>query len=119
MDHFGGRYAALDVYNILSTAVDVDDLMGLIASLPGEKLAEALYSGTTSFGPILLAQTAASSFGHWRQILNFYKVKQLADELMAHYDRYPARPSALEGWKDERDRIMDDIYEVTGADPKY
>jgi len=37
MDHFGGRYAGLDVYNVLSTAVDVDDdLMGLLASLPGE-----------------------------------------------------------------------------------
>jgi len=44
MDHFGGRYAGLDVYNVLSTAVDVDDLMGLLASLPGEK-AEALYEG--------------------------------------------------------------------------
>ncbi|WP_410764787.1 geranylgeranyl reductase family protein [Haloferax sp. DFSO60] len=119
MDHFGGRYASLDVYNILSTAVDVDDLMGLMASLPGEKLAEALYSGTTSFGPALLLQTAASSFGYWRQILDFYKTKQLADKLMAHYDRYPGRPSALEGWQDERDRIMDEIYEVTGAKPKY
>ncbi|SEK68199.1 geranylgeranyl reductase family protein [Haloferax larsenii] len=119
MDHFGGRYASLDVYNILSTAVDVDDLMGLIASLPGENLAEALYSGTTSFSPALLLQTAVSSYGHWGQIWNFFKVKRLADELMAHYDRYPTRPSALAGWQDERDRIMDEIYEVTGADPKY
>ncbi|ELZ86024.1 P-hydroxybenzoate hydroxylase [Haloferax elongans ATCC BAA-1513] len=119
MDHFGGRYASLDVYNILSTAVDVDDLMGLIASLPGENLAEALYSGTTSFSPALLLQTAVSSYGHWSQIWDFFKVKRLADELMAHYDRYPTRPSALAGWQDERDRIMDEIYEVTGADPKY
>jgi len=36
MDHFGARYAALDVYNILSTAVDVDDLMGLLAAMPGD-----------------------------------------------------------------------------------
>ncbi|ADE04843.1 geranylgeranyl reductase family protein [Haloferax volcanii] len=119
MDHFGGRYASLDVYNILSTAVDVDDLMGLIASIPGEKLAEALYSGTTSFGPVLLAQTAASSYGHWSRIYEFFKIKRLADELLAHYGRYPSRPSALEGWQVERDRIMDDIYELTGADPKY
>ncbi len=45
MDHFGARYAALDVYNILSTAVDVDDLMGLLAVMPGEKLAEASTPG--------------------------------------------------------------------------
>ncbi|WP_144900808.1 geranylgeranyl reductase family protein [Halobellus captivus] len=119
MDHFGGRYAGLDVYNILSTAVDVDDLMGLLASLPGEKLAEALYSGTTSFGPALVAKTAKDSFGYWGQILNFYKTKNLADELMEHYSRYPRRPEALEVWKHQRDVLMDDIYDVTGADPKY
>ncbi|WP_336023201.1 geranylgeranyl reductase family protein [Halobellus salinisoli] len=119
MDHFGGRYAGLDVYNVLSTAVDVDDLMGLLASLPGEKLAEALYSGTTSFGPALVAKTAKDSFGYWGQILNFYKTKSLADELMDHYARYPGRPEALEVWKDQRDDLMDDIYAVTGADPKY
>ncbi|MGQ4556262.1 geranylgeranyl reductase family protein [Halobellus sp. GM3] len=119
MDHFGGRYAGLDVYNVLSTAVDVDDLMGLLASLPGEKLAEALYSGTTSFGPALLAKTAKESFGHWGQILHIYRTKSLADDLMGHYGRYPRRPEALDVWQDERDRLMDEIYETTGADPKY
>ncbi|RLM53589.1 geranylgeranyl reductase family protein [Halobellus sp. Atlit-31R] len=119
MDHFGARYAGLDVYNVLSTAVDVDDLMGLLASLPGEKLAEALYSGTTSFGPILLAKTVKNSFGYWGQILNFYKTKNLADDLMQQYARYPGRPEALDVWQSERDRVMDDIYEVTGAEPKY
>ncbi|MFA1611208.1 geranylgeranyl reductase family protein [Halobellus rubicundus] len=119
MDHFGARYAGLDVYNILSTAVDVDDLMGLLASLPGEKLAEALYSGTTSFGPTLLAKTVKDSFGYWGQILNFYRTKSLADELMRHYERYPTRPETLSVWQDERDRLMDEIYEVTGADAKY
>jgi geranylgeranyl reductase family protein len=119
MSHFGGRYAGLDVYNILSTAVDVDDLMGLMAALPGEKLAEALYSGTTSFGPRLVLKTAKESYGYWGQIYNFYRVKNLADDLMDHYKRYPGRPGALDGWQAERDRLMDDIYEVTGADPKY
>ncbi|WP_435185340.1 geranylgeranyl reductase family protein [Halobellus sp. EA9] len=119
MDHFGARYAGLDVYNILSTAVDVDDLMGLLASLPGEKLAEALYSGTTSFGPTLLAKTVKDSFGYWGQILNFYRTKGLADELMRHYQRYPTRPETLSVWQDERDRLMDEIYEVTGAEAKY
>ncbi|QIB74120.1 geranylgeranyl reductase family protein [Halogeometricum borinquense] len=119
MDHFGGRYAGLDIYNILSTAVDVDELMGLMARLPGEKLAEALYSGTTSFGPKLIAQTAKESYGFWSEIYQFYKTKNVADDLMRHYERYPRRPGALEGWKAERDRIMDHAYEVTGADPKY
>ncbi|MGM0590691.1 MAG: geranylgeranyl reductase family protein [Halobacteriota archaeon] len=119
MSHFGGRYAGLDVYNILSTAVDVDDLRGLLAALPGEKLAEALYSGKTSMSPILAAQTAFKSFGYWRQILDFYRTKQLAEELIDHYGRYPSRPEALDGWQAHRDDLMERIYATTGAEPKY
>jgi len=119
MDHFGSRYAGLDVYNILSTAVDIDDLMGLLAALPGEKLAEALYTVKTSMGPLLAARTAVDSFGYWRQILDFYKVKQLAEKLINHYERYPSTPAALEAWQRQRDELMDEIYETTGAEPKY
>ena len=119
MGKFGARYAGLDVYNVLSTAIDVDDLMGLLASLPGEKLADALYSGTTSFSPTLLARTIRDSFGYWSQILEFYRTKNLADELMDHYARYPGRPEAVGVWQSERDRLMERIYEVTGADAKY
>ncbi|TQQ79611.1 geranylgeranyl reductase family protein [Halonotius roseus] len=119
MEHFGARYAGLDVYNILSTAVDVDDLMGLLAALPGEKLAEALYDGKTSMGPLLAAQTAIKSFGYWRQILDFYKVKQVAEQVIDHYKRYPTSPDGLEGWQRQRDELMETVYEVTGAEPKY
>ncbi|WP_372911028.1 geranylgeranyl reductase family protein [Salinigranum sp.] len=119
MDHFGSRYAALDVYNVLSTAVDVDSLMGLLASLPGEKIAEALYDGSTSMSPLLVAQTLKESYGHWRQIWNFFQTKRVADELLSHYERYPSRPGALGGWQTTRDEIMDRVYETTGADPKY
>ena len=38
---------------------------------------------------------------------------------MSHYNRYPRRPGALDGWQAERDRLMEDVYAVTGADPKY
>jgi len=119
MEHFGARYAGLDVYNILSTAVDVDDLMGLLAALPGEKLAEALYDGKTSMGPLLVARTAIDSFGYWRQIVNFYKTKQLAEELIEHYERYPSTPGALTTWQAQRDELMERIYETTGAESKY
>ena len=119
MDHFGARYAALDVYNILSTAVDVDGLMGLLASLPGEKIAEALYDGSTSLSPLLVARTVKDSYGHWGQIWNFFKTKRVADELLAHYERYPSRPGALGGWQASRDEVMDRVYETTGADAKY
>ncbi|GAA0289220.1 geranylgeranyl reductase family protein [Halobacterium noricense] len=119
MDHYGARYAALDVYNILSTAVDVDDLMGLLASLPGEKLAEALYGGSTEFSLQLKVVTALKSFGYWSNIWEFYKTKQQADRLLEHYENYPSSPDALADWQTQRDDIMDDVYEVTGADPKY
>ncbi len=119
MDHFGARYAGLDVYNVLSTAVDVDNLMGLLASLPGEKLADALYSGTTSMSLALKARTALSSVKYWREILDFYRTKRLADKLIGHYERYPTRPGALAGWKAGRDELMEQVYETTGADPKY
>ena len=119
MDHFGGRYAGLDVYNVLATAVDVDDLMGLLASLPGEKLAEALYEGSTSMSFGLKVKAAIKSFGYWGTIRNFYQTKSLADELIDHYDAYPTSPAAMANWTGERDAIMDRIYETTGADAKY
>ncbi|WP_123620718.1 geranylgeranyl reductase family protein [Halorubrum sp. CSM-61] len=119
MDHFGGRYAGLDVYNVLSTAVDVDDLMGLLAALPGEKLAEALYEGSTSMSFGLKLKAAVKSFGYWGTIRNFYQTKTLADELLDHYESYPTSPAAMANWTRERDAIMDRIYETTGADAKY
>ncbi|WP_101297722.1 geranylgeranyl reductase family protein [Halegenticoccus soli] len=119
MEHFGARYAGLDVYNVLSTAVDVDDLMGLLASLPGEKLAEALYSGQTSMGWKLKLRTAVQSRDYWGVIWNFYRTKRLAEELIDHYRRYPTRPGALAAWQEGRDALMDSIYETTGAEAKY
>ncbi|WP_232687729.1 geranylgeranyl reductase family protein [Halobacterium zhouii] len=119
MDHFGARYAGLDVYNILSTAVDVNDLMGLLASLPGEKLAEALYAGSADFSLRLKLATTLKSFGYWGQIWNFYKVKQQADRLLEHYEDYPSSPDGMDAWQSRRDDIMADVYDVTGADPKY
>ncbi|SDC76878.1 geranylgeranyl reductase family protein [Natrinema hispanicum] len=119
MDHFGARYAALDVYNILSTAVDVDDLMGLLAAMPGEKLAEALYSGSTSIGPKLAAESLLNSRGHWGTIWTLFQTKRRADDLLELYEGYPHHPAALEHWQQRRDDIMEQVYETTGAEPKY
>jgi len=119
MEHFGARYAGLDVYNVLSTAVDVDSLMGLLAALPGENLAEALYEGSTSVGWKLKLQTAIKSFGYWGIIYKFYKTKSLAEDLIDHYHEYPESPTGLAGWQRQRDSLMDQIYATTGADAKY
>ena len=119
MDHFGARYAALDVYNIFTTAYDVDDLMALLAALPGEKLAEALYGGSTSVGLGLKVKMAIKSFGHWGTIRDLYRTKNLADDLLDHYEDYPTGPAGFEQWQADRDAIMDRVYARTGADPKY
>ncbi|WP_435335222.1 geranylgeranyl reductase family protein [Haloarchaeobius sp. TZWWS8] len=119
MDHFGGRFAALDVYNILSTAVDVDDLMGLMAALPGEKLAEALYEGSTKMSTMFKLQLAVKSFGYWSEIYQFYRTKQCADELLAHYEEYPDSPTDFGMWQSRRDSLMESVYETTGAEAKY
>ncbi|MFC6736112.1 NAD(P)/FAD-dependent oxidoreductase, partial [Halolamina salina] len=119
MDHFGARYAALDVYNVLSTAVEVDELTSMLASLPGEPIAEALYSGKTSIGPKTALKTLRGAVGHLDQLWEIYQVRNLAEELLEHYEAYPDRPSALPRWQEQRDSIMERVYERTGADPKY
>ena len=119
MDHYGGRYAALDVYNIFATASDVDDLMGLLAALPMGKLSEALYSGSASLGMGLKLRTAIKSFGHWGTIYDLYKTKNLADELLEQYGDYPSDPDEFETWRDDRDELMEQVYAVADAEPKY
>ncbi|WP_254543467.1 geranylgeranyl reductase family protein [Halomarina pelagica] len=119
MDHYGGRYAALDVYNVFSTAYDLDDLMSLLAALPGEQLSEALYSGSTGVSPGLAARTLWKSRGHWETLVALYRTKRLADRLLRHYEAYPDSPADFPRWRIKRDRIMDDIYETVGAEPKY
>jgi len=119
MGHFGGRYAALDVYNIYTTAYDVDDLMGLLAAMPATKIADALYSGSADMGLGLKLKTALKSFGHWGTIYDLYQTKKLADKLLDHYESYPSNPDDFGQWQSRRDELMDEVYAVTGADPKY
>jgi len=119
MDHFGGRYAALDVYNIFTTAYELDDLMALMSAMPAEQISEALYSGSATIGPLLKLKTAIKSFGHWKTIYDLYQTKKLADELLDHYGDYPDSPAGFETWQSQRDDLMDQIYETTGAEPKY
>jgi geranylgeranyl reductase family protein len=119
MDHYGSRYAALDVYNIFSTAYDVDDLMAMLAALPVKPLSEALYSGSAEVGLLLKLKTAIKSFGHWGTIYDLYQTKNLADDLLDHYESYPSSPTRFDSWRKRRDELMDDIYAVTGAEPKY
>jgi electron-transferring-flavoprotein dehydrogenase len=46
-------------------------------------------------------------------------VSNLASELKHIYNTYPATPSEFEAWQAKRDELMDEVYEITGAEPKY
>ncbi|MFC7142216.1 geranylgeranyl reductase family protein [Halosimplex aquaticum] len=119
MDHFGARFATLDVYNIFVTAYDIDDLMGMLAALPAQNIAEGLYEGETEIGLWLKLKTALKSFGHWGTIYDLYETKQLAERVLDHYEDYPDARAGFADWQARRDDIMDDVYATTGADPKY
>ncbi|MDQ2052234.1 geranylgeranyl reductase family protein [Natronolimnohabitans sp. A-GB9] len=119
MDHYGGRFAALDVYNILVGAVDLEDLTSLIAAMPGDKLAEGLYSGSTDLDWKFKLETLLKTRGHWKTLWTVYRTKQHADDLLAHYENYPSSPAGLSAWQRKRDELLEAVYETTGADPKY
>jgi len=119
MDHFGARFATLDVYNIFTTAYEIDDLMGLLAALPAEKIAEGLYSGETDLGLWLKLKTTLKAVGHFGTVYDLYETKQLAERVLDHYEDYPETLDGFDRWQRERDDLMEDVYATTGADPKY
>jgi geranylgeranyl reductase family protein len=119
MDHFGGRYAALDVYNVFSTAYEISDLSALAGAIPGRQISEALYSGSSGVSPLLALKTLWKARSHLGTIRDLYSTKQLADRLLDHYGDYPDDPAGFETWRTERDAIMDEVYERTGAAAKY
>ncbi|RNJ26575.1 geranylgeranyl reductase family protein [Halosegnis longus] len=119
MDHFGARYAALDVYNIFAMANGIDDLTALAGVIPGEQIANALYSGSSGMSIPLAIKTAWKARGHLDTVYDLYQTKGLADRLLDHYESYPDSPAGIASWRAERDAIMDDVYAKTGAEAKY
>ncbi|WP_276260963.1 geranylgeranyl reductase family protein [Haloglomus litoreum] len=117
---FGKRFAAMDLYNIWGGTYDVDDLVSVISALPGQQIADVMArDGTASMGLGLKLKTLVKTFGHWGTLLELRKVNSLASDLRDIYDDYPTSPDGFEAWRDRRDAVMDELYEVTGADPKY
>ncbi|MFD1587135.1 geranylgeranyl reductase family protein [Halorientalis brevis] len=120
MTDFGKRFAAMDLYNIWGSAQDVDELVDLISAMPGQQLLDVMgKEGTASMSLGLKLRTAVRTFGHWGTIYELYKVHELASQLKDAYDQYPSSPDEFAAWRDRRDAIMDDLYEVTGAEAKY
>ncbi len=116
---FGKRFAAMDLYNIWGGAHDVDELVDVVSAMPGQQLGDALSKGNASMPLSLKLKTVIRTFGHWDTLYELAKVNKLAGRLKDVYDQYPTTPDGFEAWRDRRDGVMDDLYEITGAAPKY
>ncbi|MFW5919141.1 MAG: geranylgeranyl reductase family protein [Halanaeroarchaeum sp.] len=120
MRDFGKRFAAIDVYNIWATAHDVEKLTSIVTAMPGQALIDALSQGGTSAMTIgTKLRTAVDTFGHWGTLAGLYRVHQKATELKSVYDDYPTGPEGFGAWQAARDEILEDVYAISGADPKY
>ena len=117
---FGKRFAAMDLYNIWGGTYDVDELVDIVSAMPGQQLADALaLEGTASMSWPLKIKTAVKTFGHWGTLFELKRLNELATELKSVYDDYPTTSDDLGGWRSRRDDVMDDVYELSGADRKY
>ena len=121
---FGKRFAAMDLYNIFGSAHDVDELTDIVTALPGQMLIDIMgRKGGTSLSLPEKIKTgvtiAIETRGHWGTLYEAYEVSQLASQLKEVYDQYPTTPDEFGDWQAQRDSVMDDVYETTGADPKY
>jgi len=120
MTDFGKHFAAIDCFNIWGTAHAVDELTEIVSSVPAQHLADAMAGKNTGPMPLSLKlRTIVDTFGHWEKLMQLVKVRGKASELADHYDRYPASPSGFPAWQSVRDEIMDEIYDISGAEPKY
>jgi len=120
MTSFGKRFAAMDLYNIFGSAREVEELTRVVSAIPSKQLVDALGSkGTTSMNLRLKLKTLIDTFGHWGVLYDLYQVSKKATELKELYDNYPTDPRGFDSWQARRDSLMDEVYEITGADPKY
>ncbi|MGM0397425.1 MAG: geranylgeranyl reductase family protein [Halobacteriota archaeon] len=120
MEDFGKRFAAIDAYNIWATGQEVEELTSIITAMPGQALIDALaQGGTSSMGLSMRLKTLVDTFGHWGTLASLYRVHQKATELKSVYDDYPSDTSGFEAWRNRRDAVLEDVYEISGADPKY
>jgi len=121
---FGNRFAAMDLYNIFGSAHEMDELTEIVTTLPGEMIIDLMgKKGETSLSLTEKITTglvtAIKSRGHWGTLYEAYQVAELASDLKDVYKDYPTAPGGFDQWRDRRDAIMEQVYEITGAEPKY
>ena len=121
---FGKRFAAMDLYNIFGSAHEVDELTDIVTALPGQAILNIMgKKGELSLSlperVKTVATAALNTRGHWDTLYKAYRTNKLATQIKGLYDEYPTDPGGFADWRDERDTLMDEVYEVTGADQKY
>ncbi|MFW5929714.1 MAG: geranylgeranyl reductase family protein [Halobacteriota archaeon] len=120
MEEFGGKFAAMDLYNVFGTAHELDELVDLVSAIPGQQLVDALgREGTASMPLWLKLKTLWKARGHWSLLYELYRVQERAAEIKDVYADYPGSPEGFDGWRERRDSVVDEVYELTGADAKY
>jgi digeranylgeranylglycerophospholipid reductase len=122
--HFGKRFAAMDLYNIFGSAHEIDELTDVVTALPGQAILDLMgkKGELTMSLPQKVKAVATTAFrtrGHWDTLYDAYRTGKLASRIKDLYDQYPTHPDGFAAWRDERDALMEEVYEVTGADPKY
>ncbi|MFC7073172.1 geranylgeranyl reductase family protein [Halovenus rubra] len=121
---FGKKFAAMDLYNIFGGAHSVEVLTNIVTALPGEMLVDLMGKKgavSMSFTEKIKAAivTAIETRGNWRTLREAYTVNHFAADLKEIYNEYPTTPDGFESWQTRRDGLMDDVYDVTGAERKY
>jgi digeranylgeranylglycerophospholipid reductase len=121
---FGKKFAAMDLYNIFGGAHNVDELTDILTALPGQMLIDLMgRDGSLSLSfPEKLKTAVVTAFktrGHWGTLREGRDINRLATRLKEIYDDYPTGPDEFDAWQSQRDDLMDQVYEVTGAEPKY
>ncbi|MFB6112998.1 MAG: geranylgeranyl reductase family protein [Halodesulfurarchaeum sp.] len=119
MHNFGRRFAAIDLYNVWAGTHTVEELTEIVTALPGQALVDALAGDAEGMSLSLKLQTLLGTYGHWRTLYELYQVHTRASELKSIYAQYPSDPEEFAEWQERRDEIYDEVYEITGADPKY
>jgi digeranylgeranylglycerophospholipid reductase len=121
---FGQRFAAMDLYNIFGTAHETDELTDIVTALPGNMLIDIMgkegKTSTSLLGKIKVGLvTAFETRGHWGTLYEAYQLNKIAPRLREIYDDYPSSPDGFDAWQERRDELMEEVYEITGAEPKY
>jgi len=120
MRDFGKRFAAMDVYNIFGGANNVDDLVSILTSMPSQQIIDTLgKEGTASMSLGLKLKTILETYGHWETLYDLYQAQGKAAEVKELYDDYPSSPTEFDAWQATRDSLMDEVYDLTDAEPKY